>query len=194
MSEKPQVFSAGAGEAPRQTLRGGTYAIPWGHPCHWPLIPDGRCGRMRTQKAQRIVAANDRDALQAWFADKGVQPETSRDVYQRHVRRLLLWATVERQLALSDLTTADLLDFLTFLGQPAPAERWITPDHRTYALDDQRWRPFAGPLSPTTCRQACSVFNDLFTFLVDVRYLTINPMPTGGELDDPGQSGARRRA
>ncbi|MCK8515614.1 hypothetical protein M0534_04635 [Methylonatrum kenyense] len=172
-------------------LAAGIYPVPWGHPGHWPLIPDGRCGRMRTQKAQRIVAETDRDALLVWFADKGRQPSTSRDVYQRHVRRPLLWAAAEKQMAPSDLGPEELIEFLTFLRQPMPADRWITCDHRTYALGDHRWRPFAGSLSETTCRQAQSVLNDLFSFLADGRYLTVNPMPDNSSLRPrrrPGRS------
>lgn len=176
------------------SLVGGTYPIPWGHPSHWPLIPDGRCGRMRTQKAQRIVAETDRDALLAWLTDKGRQPSTSRDVYQRQVRRLLLWAAVEKQAALSDLSADALTEFLVFLRQPMPAERWITIDHRTYALEDHRWRPFAGPLSETTCKQAYSVLNDLFAFLGDVRYLTVNPMPRHSPQHPGGDLHSRQRA
>lgn len=194
MNEKRLDRSAHGTRQGPTPLTGGTYPIPWGHPAHWPLIPDGRCGRMRTQKAQRIVAPTDHGALLAWFADKGRQPSTSREVYQRHVRRLLLWSAVDRQLALSDLGVEELADFLVFLRQPMPAERWITVDHRTYALEDHRWRPFAGPLSATTCRQAQSVLNDLFTFLADVRYLTINPMPDHSPQRTGGDLGTRRQA
>ena len=41
---------------------------------------------------------------------------------------------------------------------------------------DTRWRPFNGPLSPASQRQALIILNGMFTWLVDAGYLCGNPM------------------
>ncbi|PPB84918.1 hypothetical protein B0O95_102320 [Mycetohabitans endofungorum] len=45
-----------------------------------------------------------------------------------------------------------------------------------YARGDARWRPFNGPLSAASQRQARVILNGLFTWLVNAGYLRGNPM------------------
>ena len=44
------------------------------------------------------------------------------------------------------------------------------------ARDSPPWRPFAGPLSPSSQRQALSILNALLLWLVEAGYLAGNPL------------------
>jgi len=41
--------------------------------------------------------------------------------------------------------------------------------------DSVLWRPFAGPLGPPSQRQALSILNAMFSWLVEAGYLAGNP-------------------
>ncbi|SAL50704.1 Phage integrase [Caballeronia udeis] len=47
---------------------------------------------------------------------------------------------------------------------------------RKVARADPSWRPFAGPLSPASERQAVVILNTLFSWLVNAGYLAGNPL------------------
>ncbi len=56
---------------------------------------------------------------------------------------------------LPSLTHEDLLGYERFLGDPQPATRWVlTASRKKLARGHPDWRPFAGPLSPRSLRQA----------------------------------------
>ena len=42
--------------------------------------------------------------------------------------------------------------------------------------DSVLWRPFAGPLGPSSQRQALSILNAMFSWLVEAGYLAGNPL------------------
>lgn len=63
-----------------------------------------------------------------------------------------------------------------FLADPQPAARWVLKDGRKVARAHAQWRPFAGPLSPTSRRQAIVILNALFSWLVNAGYLAGNPL------------------
>lgn len=82
---------------------------------------------------------------------------------------------------LSSLTHEDLRLFKAFLVDPQPASRWISlkddgSQGGKYARSDTRWRPFNGPLSAASQRQALVILNGMFTWLVDAGYLRGNPL------------------
>jgi integrase/recombinase XerD len=76
----------------------------------------------------------------------------------------------------SSLTHEDLLAYQRFLADPQPAARWVAGGGRKHARSDPRWRPFYGPLSPTSQRQAMVILNALFSWLVSAGYLAGNPL------------------
>lgn len=86
----------------------------------------------------------------------------------------MLWSVFELGKPLSSLTHEDLLVYQRFLA--APSERWIMKTGRKVARADQAWRPFAGPLSLTSQRQAVVILNALFSWLVNAGYLAGNPL------------------
>jgi site-specific recombinase XerD len=77
---------------------------------------------------------------------------------------------------LSSLTHEDLLIFKAFLVDPQPESRWVSATGGKYPRGDVRWRPFNGPLSPASQRQALVILNAMFTWLVSAGYLRGNPM------------------
>ncbi|KIF83465.1 integrase [Noviherbaspirillum autotrophicum] len=143
-----------------------------------PLLPelDGRNGSNRAAGNHALITAdNDLDALHAWLA-RFVDTKTTFDNYRKEAERLLLWAHVELHKPVSSLTHEDLLAYQRFLGDPQPASRWIMRKGRKVARSHPNWRPFAGPLAPSSQRQAILILNAMFSWLVHAGYLAGNPL------------------
>lgn len=137
---------------------------------------DGRAGSNRSTLGHaQIAAQTDIDALKAWLA-RFLDTRTTFDSYRKESERLLLWATLELGKPLSSLTHEDLLVYQRFLADPQPAERWVMKAGRKWSRFDPDWRPFAGPLAPTSQRQAIIILNTMFSWLVNAGYLAGNPL------------------
>jgi integrase/recombinase XerD len=136
---------------------------------------DGSVGTNRAiGNRPQIAAQTDIDAIKVWLA-RYLDTKTTFDSYRKEAERLLIWAVSELGKPLSSLTHEDLLVFQRFLADPQPEHRWIMQS-RKVARDDGRWRPFAGPLSPTSQRQAFVILNGMFSWLVNAGYLAGNPL------------------
>jgi len=132
---------------------------------------DGRDGTNRaTGNRPQIAANNDVDAIKAWLA-RFLDTKTTFDNYRKEAERLLLWSTIQLAKPISSLTHEDLLVFQQFLSDPQPASLWVMRDGRKFARADPEWRPFAGPLSAASRRQAVIILNALFSWLVNAGYL-----------------------
>lgn len=141
-----------------------------------PAELDGRMGANRAVGVRaQIAASNDVDAVKAWLA-RFADTRTTFDSYRKEAERLLLWSVTELGKPLSALAHEDLLIYQRFLAAPQPAERWIANTGRKCSRLDPQWRPFAGPLSPTSQRQAMVILNSLFSWLVNAGYLAGNPL------------------
>lgn len=141
-----------------------------------PASIDGRAESNRaTGNHPQIAAVTDVDAVRVWLA-RFADTETTLDSYRKEAERLLLWAVNERGKPLSSLTHEDLLIYQRFLGDPQPAERWVMQAGRKFSRSDADWRPFAGPLSPTSQRQAIVILDTMFSWLVNAGYLAGNPL------------------
>ena len=142
---------------------------------HHPASIDGSAGLNRAVGIRpQISAENDADAIRAWlvrFADT----KTTFDNYRKEAERLLLWSVIELGKPLSSLTHEDLQVYQRFLTDPQPSERWVMKK-RKMPRTDPAWRPFAGPLSPTSQRQAVVILNAMFSWLVNAGYLAGNPL------------------
>jgi site-specific recombinase XerD len=137
---------------------------------------DGHQGENRaTGNRPQVAANNDIDAIKAWLA-RFIDTRTTFDNYRKEAERLLLWSTIQLRKPLSSLTHEDFLAYQRFLADPQPAARWIMRDGRKFARAHPEWRPFAGPLSPTSQRQAIVILNTLFSWLVNAGYLAGNPL------------------
>ena len=160
------------------------------------LIPaslDGRLGRHRRPQSECLLqATNDYEAVLAWLKSKapaapaggvgstrsggsgtlGKLSHTQRS-YRKEAERLLLWAVVERQTALSSLSVEDCAAYRDFIADPRPRERWCAA--RSRERWSPLWRPFEGPLGPAAQRQAVRILGNLFNFLAQQNYLAGNP-------------------
>lgn len=141
-----------------------------------PIHIDGSNGTNRASgNRPQIAANNDVDAIKAWLA-RFLDTKTTFDNYRKEAERLLLWSTVAMQKPISSLTHEDLLVYQHFLADPQPASRWIMPRGRKVARSHPDWRPFAGPLAPSSQRQAIIILNTLLSWLVNAGYLAGNPL------------------
>lgn len=133
----------------------------------------GKEGTNRASASHRQLSADtDREAVLAWLAGFADSPNTLANC-RREAERLLLWSISERGKPLSSLTHEDLLVYGRFLG--APPTHWVMRG-RKLPRSHPDWRPFAGPLSPTSQRQAMVVLNSMLSWLVQAGYLAGNPL------------------
>lgn len=142
------------------------------------LVPaelDGSAGQFRAPAEKcLLVARNDYAAISAWLASKGTEDgelSATQRAYRKEAERLLLWAVLERNKALSSLGVEDVVAFEKFLGHPPSA--WCGPRHRQRW--SPRWRPFEGPLSPAAIRHSLGILRSLFAFWMSQGYVTGNP-------------------
>jgi site-specific recombinase XerD len=144
--------------------------VPW-EKLVVPHEVDGTMGLHRAPRASCVLRANnDYEAVQAWLSLHEA-PATQR-AYRKEAERLILWAIVERGVALSSLATEDAVAYRAFLRQPSPRQRWVGPaTPRTSA----EWRPFAGGLSTRSRAYALSVLSSMFRWLIEQRYVLANP-------------------
>jgi integrase/recombinase XerD len=136
---------------------------------------DGSAGTNRQPVIlSQIGALNDFEAVQAWLARLDKESATAIS-YRKEAERLLLWTLIERHKPLSSLTHEDLMAYRQFVADPQPPERWIMAGSKR-ARGHPEWRPFCGPLSPSSVRQSQVILNGLFAWLVNAGYLTGNPL------------------
>ena len=139
-------------------------------------VLSGRGGTNRSRAGHRqLTADTDRDAVLAWLARYVDSPSTLANS-RKEVERLLLWCLAELGKPLSSLTHEDVLVYQRFLADPQPAERWVMAPGRKLPRSHPGWRPFAGPLSPLSQRQAMVTINSLLSWLVQAGYLAGNPL------------------
>ncbi len=143
-----------------------------------PAGLDGRTGRFRAPPEHCLLqAADDHEAIGAWLAAKGAGCEaagalsSTQRSYRKEAERLLLWAVLERETALSSLARDDVDAYRAFLMDPPPA--WCGPRH--HQRWSASWRPLEGALTPVALRQSLIILRSLFAFLVSQRYLLANP-------------------
>jgi site-specific recombinase XerD len=131
--------------------------------------------------ASPLNARNDDEAISAWVAakcdDAGAarsgRPANTALAYRREAHRFLLWLQVERMTSLREAALEDCVAYKAFLFDPQPRARWCAP--RGAKVGSPEWRPFAGPLSARSCRQALTILSGLFRFLQDQQYRQGNP-------------------
>lgn len=144
--------------------------VPW-ESIRLPNEVDGSAGTFRAPGATcTLDASNDYEAVQAWLS-LYESPSTQR-TYRKEAERLILWAIIERDRALSSLTTEDAIAYRAFLRNPSPHGRWVGPVRPRTSTD---WRPFGGSLSARSVAHALSILNALFRWLVEQRYVLANP-------------------
>ncbi|WP_018421954.1 phage integrase family protein [Paraburkholderia tuberum] len=144
--------------------------VPW-EQLRVPHEVDGSRGQYRAPKdACLLKASNDYEAVQSWLSLH--ESAATQRAYRKEAERLILWAIVERDCALSSLTTDDAIAYRSFLRRPTPRERWIGPSRPRHSVE---WRPFTGALSPRSAAYALNVLSAMFRWLVAQRYVLANP-------------------
>lgn len=132
-----------------------------------------------------LSAQDDLEAIHTWLNARAGNPNTFGN-YRKEAERFLLWCFVEKQSALSDIradAAAQYLHWLEDLGrldEATFARRWRVKEARWIGLknaprDSAGWRPFNGPLSSSSRRNAVVVVRQLFNFLRRTGYLIFNP-------------------
>lgn len=148
------------------------------------LLPeelDGSQGLNRSANTPYIPATDDYQAIENWLARLEPGSHTYRS-YRREAERLLLWAILAKQKAVSSLDMVDMRDYRAFLADPQPAHLWVGAPKKRGQTD---WKPFTGPLSLRSRRFSETVLNGLFTFLVSQHYLQHNPLTALAKLTNP---------
>lgn len=136
---------------------------------------NGQHGTNRAPGPGQLAANNDLDAIAAWLDRVRGSPRTFAN-YRKEAERLLLWALIAQAKPLSSLTHEDLLAYRSFMTDPAPADRWISAGAQKCSRLDPAWRPFSGPLSPSSVQLALTILSGLFSWLVSAGYLRGNPL------------------
>ena len=132
-----------------------------------------------------LEARDDLEALKQWLVARAPNPNT-RGNYRKEAERYLLWCVRERGTALSAVRAGDAalyLRWLESLGRTdesewaqtwkIPQSAWIAP--KNTPRKSPRWRPFNGPLSVMSRRNAVTVVRQLYNFLKKTGYLIFNP-------------------
>jgi site-specific recombinase XerD len=141
-----------------------------------PIDLDGSEGRNRAVgKPAQIAATTDLQAIQAWLA-RFVDTKTTFSNYRKEAERLYLWSVFQLGKPISSLTHEDFLVYQRFLLDPQPREKWVAAGGKKHPRGDARWRPFYGPLSIASQRQAMIILNVMFAWLVEAGYLAGNPL------------------
>ena len=130
----------------------------------------GEQGANRAPAFPYIAAQHDLATVRAYLNRYASQGATQR-AYRRELERFLLWAIVERGVALSSLLVEDCDAYKAFLA--APADAFCGPPA---SRASGRWRPFAPRgLSLESQLYAVRTLRAAFEWLVKVRYLAGNP-------------------
>lgn len=90
---------------------------------------------------------------------------------QKELYRFLTWCREEAKKTLAQLNVADLNAYKDFLKNPPP--EWISTTK--WPRNDPRYRPFTGPLSDPSRRQAMIAVKGLMGFAEQTGYLRRNP-------------------
>jgi integrase/recombinase XerD len=141
----------------------------------------------RRTTGEPLVAAQTDTELARAFLQHGMLAASTLKSTKTELCRFLWWCR-DRQLRLVDLRIEDMASYRDFLLDPQPREQWISasaynpgdprynPDCGTrWPRTDPRWRPFSGPLSTQSARQAFRVARALTAFAKDTGYIDLEP-------------------
>lgn len=135
----------------------------------------------RPAPAPLVAASDDAQLVAAWLSRPGLSPRTVRHA-GKEAERFLLWCGTRGQ-RLRDVRFEDLAAYSAFVMDPQPAARWIA--RTRFRRIDPRWRPFAGPLSVASHRQAIIILKGLFRWAKAAQYLAADPAALLGRMTVP---------
>jgi site-specific recombinase XerD len=144
-----------------------------------PTIPEaittGASGRLHVKmyrQAEDAIteATTDIDLAREFIAHGELSAKSIQNT-QKELFRFLTWCREEAKKTLVQLNVADLNAYKEFLKSPPPEWVCTTKWPRT----DPRYRPFTGPLSDASRRQAMIAVKGLLGFAEQTGYLRRNP-------------------
>lgn len=115
-------------------------------------------------------AQTDVEIAREFIANGELSPRSVANT-QKELYRFLTWCREEARKALAQLNVADLNAYKEFLRNPPPD--WISTTK--WPRSDPRYRPFTGPLSDPSRRQAMIAVKGLLAFAEQTGYLRRNP-------------------
>ncbi|MFM0006214.1 site-specific integrase [Paraburkholderia dipogonis] len=117
-----------------------------------------------------IRARDDIDAIQMWLDEQSQSPATLR-AYTKEIERFYNWLVLIRRKSVGSVVEDDIAGYMAFMSHPDPL--WCGP--RNGPRHTNRWRPFEQALSPESRLRAHIILRSCFSYLVEVRYLFLNP-------------------
>jgi site-specific recombinase XerD len=133
--------------------------------------------RLRDHEALRTIAedaitdARTDSEIAREFISHGELGEKSMANTQKELFRFLTWCREEAGKTLRQLTVADLNGYKDFIKSPPP--EWVSATK--WPRNDPRYRPFSGPLSDASRRQAIIAVKGLFAYAAQTGYLRRDP-------------------
>jgi site-specific recombinase XerD len=144
-------------------------------PAHPEEISTGASGRLHVkmyrQTDDAITEATTDIELAREFIAHGELSAKSIQNTQKELFRFLTWCREEARKTLGQLNVADLNAYKEFLKNPPP--EWVSTTK--WPRTDPRYRPFTGPLSDPSRRQAMIAVKGLLGFAEQTGYLRRNP-------------------
>lgn len=128
---------------------------------------------------RHVSAQADVQAIRAWLEDYGPEGSHTWRAYRAQAERLLLWAIFVRGKPLAKLDADDCQAYLAFLADPQPAAQWV--GRRGAPRNGPDWRPFEGPLSPSSIRHATRILKTLCAWLTRQGHLRDNPFASAAQ-------------
>jgi integrase/recombinase XerC len=113
---------------------------------------------------------------------------------RKELERFALWQLFEQKSFL-DVNSVTADRYRSFLANPQPFSTWVGSPPQPRNKDGRlnpAWRPFAGPLSPSSVKQACSILYGFFRYLTENGIIQKNPFSTrrGRGPNKPSETGA----
>jgi integrase/recombinase XerD len=108
-----------------------------------PIIP--------TERPSNLIGARTDTELVKTYLDRGGLSEKSIRNTGKELQRFLLWCAARIQ-RLAGIQTEDLIEYSTFLAGLRPTKQWVSATK--WPRKHPNCRPFTGPLSTTSHRQA----------------------------------------
>ena len=133
--------------------------------------------RQRDMDALRSIAEDaitdartDSEIAREFISHGELNPKSMANT-QKELFRFLTWCREEAGKTLRQLSVADLNGYKEFLK--APPQGWISTTK--WPRSDPRYRPFTGPLSDASRRQAMIAVKGLFAYAAQTGYLRRDP-------------------
>lgn len=127
-------------------------------------------GAADVQDGMLVDARTDTEIARAYLCHAELAATTLKST-KTELGRFLLWCQAHHK-TLHELRVEDLTCYREWLRDPQPADQWISPTR--WPRTDPRWRPFSGPLSDASARQAFRTVKALMTFAMNAGYLRRN--------------------